>query len=105
MAQTRAAKSKAAKSKVAKSASAKAKAVKPKTVTPRIAKAKRIPQASRKSAVAVKRGDQVRVRFGARVVDGTVTSVSGSRVHVDLRLGNTDAPVPGLYRASELITG
>jgi hypothetical protein len=48
-------------------------------------------------------GDRVRVRFGHRIVEGTVTSVDGGRIHVALDIDGTDEPVAGLYRESELV--
>lgn len=47
-------------------------------------------------------GDRVRVQFGHRIVEGTVTSVDGGRIHVALNIDGTDEPVSGLYRESEL---
>ncbi|MFF3571690.1 hypothetical protein [Nocardia jiangxiensis] len=47
-------------------------------------------------------GDRVRVPFGHRIVEGTVTSVDGGRIHVALDIDGTDEPVAGLYRESEL---
>ena len=49
-------------------------------------------------------GDRVSVQFGHRIVEGTVTSVDGGRVHVALDIDGTDEPVAGLYRESELLS-
>ena len=53
---------------------------------------------------ALKPGDRVRVRFGRRVVEGTVTSAYADRVHVDLDIEGVDEPVHGLYLESELLS-
>ncbi|MGW4367692.1 hypothetical protein ACWEKT_18800 [Nocardia takedensis] len=49
-------------------------------------------------------GDSVRVRFGHRVIEGTVTSIRGDRVHVTLEIEGSDEPVDGLYLTSELLS-
>jgi hypothetical protein len=63
------------------------------------AKRKRV-TARRNAAVHFKAGDRVRFKYGKREVEGTVTSTSGDRVHVEMHF--SDDPVPGLFRESEL---
>lgn len=48
-------------------------------------------------------GDQVRVTFGNHEYIGTVTYISGYRVHVTIEIEGADDPVNILYRASELV--
>lgn len=46
-------------------------------------------------------GDRVQFDYGQRKVEGTVTSTSGDRVHVDMYIAS-DEPTPGLFRENEL---
>ncbi|MGW5440388.1 hypothetical protein [Nocardia asteroides] len=46
-------------------------------------------------------GDRVQFDYGKRKVEGTVTSTSGDRVHVDMYIAS-DEPTPGLFRENEL---
>lgn len=48
-------------------------------------------------------GDHVRVMFGNRECIGTVTDISGYRVHVTVYIEGADEPVTSLYRATELV--
>lgn len=48
-------------------------------------------------------GERIRVRFGGRVVTGTVTSVSGHRVHVELDIEGASEPLDALYRDDQLV--
>ncbi|MFC8046027.1 hypothetical protein [Nocardia sp. NPDC057353] len=48
-------------------------------------------------------GDRIRVRFGRRLVDGTVTSVRNGHAHVSLDIEGTDGPVGGFYPESSLL--
>lgn len=59
---------------------------------------------ARKAPVALKPGDRVRVRFGHRVLTGTVTSADGDLIHVAVSVEGSDEPLAGLYRESELIS-
>jgi hypothetical protein len=47
-------------------------------------------------------GDRVRVKFGGRIVEGTVMSVRNGRVHVALDIEGADEPVGGLYKQDQL---
>ncbi|WP_225732207.1 MULTISPECIES: hypothetical protein [unclassified Nocardia] len=47
-----------------------------------------------------KTGDRVRFTYGKREVEGTVTSIFGDRVHVDMHF--TSESTPGLFRENEL---
>jgi hypothetical protein len=49
-------------------------------------------------------GDRVRVMFGGRIVEGTVTSVRDGRVHVALEIEGSDELFGGLYRQDQLTT-
>ncbi|WP_431958461.1 hypothetical protein [Nocardia lijiangensis] len=62
-------------------------------------KPKRAP-ARRNAAAHFKAGDRVRFKYGKREVEGTVTSTSGDRVHVEMHF--SDEPVSGLFRENEL---
>jgi len=57
-----------------------------------------------KTAKALKPGDRVRVHLGRRIVEGTVTSTDGGRIHVAISIEGAAEPVSGLYRASELLS-
>ncbi|MEU4599936.1 hypothetical protein [Nocardia sp. NPDC023988] len=46
-------------------------------------------------------GDRVLFDYGKRKVEGTVTSTSGDRVHVDMHFA-ADESTPGLFRENEL---
>ena len=48
-------------------------------------------------------GDHVRVMVGGREYIGTVTRVSGYRVHVTVRIEGADDPFTSLYRADDLV--
>ncbi|MDX1874361.1 hypothetical protein SBI67_19750 [Mycolicibacterium sp. 120266] len=51
--------------------------------------------------IHLKRGDRIRVPYGAGVYDAVVLGVRDGRVHVEIDL-DSDTPVETFYRSSEL---
>lgn len=76
---------------------------KPAAMTFKSTKAKSTPIKSTQTPTGrhFKVGDRVLFDFGKREVEGTVTSTSGDRVHVDMHFAD-DEPTPGLFRENEL---
>ncbi len=52
--------------------------------------------------IPFKRGDRIRVPFGAGVYDATVVDVRDGRIYVAIDL-DSDASVETFYRSSELV--
>ncbi|MBO0881056.1 MAG: hypothetical protein J2P17_12060 [Mycobacterium sp.] len=48
-------------------------------------------------------GDYVRLQFGPRVVEGTVTSVRGNYMHVSVQLGGVDDTIDRFVRTDSLV--
>ncbi len=71
------------------------------TALPRV-KARRVrAEPGRRASIRrFKAGDRVLFMYGDREVEGTVTSTSGDRVHVDMHFSSEAEP--GLFRADEL---